>query len=783
VQLATINIQSRPLRLVYLVDNRDEILDAVKFYTHLWGGFANAIFPIPRNEKEVESLKFALSLISPDFVLSSQKLTDNLAKILEHFSSQYYCLDRDTITEFTEMSHWTDFQEFPHIIYLLNEKYPTFLQEGFVNFCDPDGKYSFEIALQEGILSQTYDKFLRERLKAQIFNHPQSIEQLIKTNFVLAFTKQALWLSKLELSKINTPGWWYSYYKWIRNDQGLYLFLDNAHNIEISCDYWNSGLVNKCNKILLPQKEFLENLDRSIDIILEIMPFLEYLYIITSLNMNEANDLAQQIKASFNKKQKDIHLEINYRSLKFNLIPARWYGDQPIRITQMVIKDNSIRFAPVIPSAYRNRNYLFGYDAEIYLDSGKKLFIPAPELSLTLKKLFYNPHNLHYNLYNTDRIRSKKLGAKNLTGITSIGEECKFYIPLDEDIIKQFLKDKGLELRINEHTRYAKGFIKHFGGILEAPFIIDKVGVDILRAFVKYKSDVKSLEWCKLQKFLGKECQHQQSEITNILDKKIPEFLEKALIFRGYSPDCPSCNLVNFYPLDRVKEFNECQGCGESFLLPLKSKITYKLNELASKLFETGGLAVLMTLNIFSMINCSSYIQLGGGLLKEGESKNFAEIDLFWLTEYGLTIVECKSIYQVNPHKIKNKIQETCEQLKKIITEVSPLIAAKVVVLSMATDLERSSLEDSFKECVELGKKDNIKIHLLLNWELFLEGEEKVNLTPEVIERFFPCHHNVEQLNVIEFKKNNPETTNPQTKPFIFNQKLLEQWRENIVKQ
>ncbi len=51
MKLASIDIQSRPLRLVYLVANREDILDAVTLYTHIWGGFANAIFPIPSNEQ------------------------------------------------------------------------------------------------------------------------------------------------------------------------------------------------------------------------------------------------------------------------------------------------------------------------------------------------------------------------------------------------------------------------------------------------------------------------------------------------------------------------------------------------------------------------------------------------------------------------------------------------------------------------------------------------------------------------------------------------------------
>lgn len=50
----TLKLNSRPLRLVYLVRNREDLINAVKLYTHVWGGAANAILPLPEDELEIK---------------------------------------------------------------------------------------------------------------------------------------------------------------------------------------------------------------------------------------------------------------------------------------------------------------------------------------------------------------------------------------------------------------------------------------------------------------------------------------------------------------------------------------------------------------------------------------------------------------------------------------------------------------------------------------------------------------------------------------------------------
>ncbi|MDJ0582781.1 MAG: hypothetical protein QNJ66_22615 [Crocosphaera sp.] len=200
--------------------------------------------------------------------------------------------------------------------------------------------------------------------------------------------------------------------------------------------------------------------------------------------------------------------------------------------------------------------------------------------------------------------------------------------------------------------------------------------------------------------------------------------------------------------------------------------ITYKLNELALKLFQTGGLAILMSINILSQIKWSSYTQLGGELTKQDETHNFAEVDLFWLTEHCLTIVECKSIYNNGDFenisdKVRQRIEDTYQQFKTLITDVAPLIDAKVAVLSIVTNIPDLIIIELLRvnELQNLGEENKIKIHLIINWELYINGEEKLDLItqrPQIMSRFFPHSYSIEELDTIKVEFYLKESHNKQ---------------------
>jgi hypothetical protein len=80
----TLKLTSRPLRLVYLVRNREDFQNAIMLYTHIWGGLTNAIIPIHENGQDIDILKQRIISINPDFIfISYAKTLESLYTILE----------------------------------------------------------------------------------------------------------------------------------------------------------------------------------------------------------------------------------------------------------------------------------------------------------------------------------------------------------------------------------------------------------------------------------------------------------------------------------------------------------------------------------------------------------------------------------------------------------------------------------------------------------------------------------------------------------------------------
>src|SRR5438876_1159246 len=96
-----LKIQSRPLRLGYLVSNRDDIIDAITLYTHTWGGISNVILPIPTTEQEAIEFTIALLRADPDCIfLPARGIKETVAhKPLEQSPARKQWISREIIEE------------------------------------------------------------------------------------------------------------------------------------------------------------------------------------------------------------------------------------------------------------------------------------------------------------------------------------------------------------------------------------------------------------------------------------------------------------------------------------------------------------------------------------------------------------------------------------------------------------------------------------------------------------------------------------------------------------
>ncbi|KAB8315942.1 hypothetical protein SD81_031970 [Tolypothrix campylonemoides VB511288] len=102
---AILKLKPRPLRLVYLVKTTTDLINAVTLYTHLWGGFSNAIFPVPNNTNQSALLQHALYSINPDYIfLPEEDLPVDLVEVLDQLPSCYLKLCSERVEDIVSIN-------------------------------------------------------------------------------------------------------------------------------------------------------------------------------------------------------------------------------------------------------------------------------------------------------------------------------------------------------------------------------------------------------------------------------------------------------------------------------------------------------------------------------------------------------------------------------------------------------------------------------------------------------------------------------------------------------
>ncbi|MBD2743861.1 hypothetical protein [Coleofasciculus sp. FACHB-1120] len=724
----TLKLNSRPLRLVYLVRNREDLINAVTLYTHVWGGAANPVLPIPENETEVDTFKLVLQWIDPDYIFVPREgISSDVDKVLEELPALKRPISNQEIqrhingsnSDLLLLSNGT----LSHMGFILPYIYPNLLNESGIRLIKPSGSFSFEIALQTGVSTQFYQDYLVGHLAAKVFSTPHTVEELIKVSLLTARLQSPVWLTMQRTTRRCDS---LNHYIMETNDEEtLCLFLDDGKDIGIATAFWNCRWLFPHNKLFLPREAFLKDIESHVSLIVEFMHSIRALFVTTPIAREDALTLCNILKHAFAAAGREILVKVTYRDFHFDAIPGTTSSGETLNFTRLITPDDSVRFEPPVPIGHEKTEFTFGYNAEVKLVSGRQLSMPSTQASSVL--LTNELWRIEFAESNKDNLGelwlrqdlTVRAAAKGVTGTALSGRECRFYIHLDNIVITRQLKDAGFEVRPNKHTRYAQGCIKRFGGFNNVINLINKQGADIIAALVTHKAEQGGLYRENLKSFLNKQRGLSQKEADNVLTQKLPLLLENGLVRRGYSLCCPTCNLTDWYSLEEVREFIACRGCAENFQLPLHGlQFTYKPNELAARLVKEGGLAVLMTAALFNQIPRSGFIQFGGELLRLGEKTNFAEVDLFWLTGNAFIIAECKSYNNID----QQGIVEITDSLEKTLN-VATLVDAQVVVLGVVTN--SSNLSELFAvvaDAAQKSKERGIGVHLALNGKLHLWG-------------------------------------------------------------
>jgi hypothetical protein len=449
---------------------------------------------------------------------------------------------------------------------------------------------------------------------------------------------------------------------------------------------------------------------------------------------DDAVDLANNIHIAFSRLEKNIFVKISHQNFGFIFHSGRVYSSKPIITTREISSlDKSIRFSPLIPSGYEDSNCVFGYDAEIEFSSGKSFSMPFTQSSAVLLSNWIEQVEYSENSTSSlsrdgqqQKTQPVRSANKGVTGIAVSNEECSIYIPESKEVIVRWLRSSGFLFQPNDHTRYAQGFIKRFGGFDKTRHLVNSGGTKIFVALGSDRARKCGFKCSEIASFLTNNFNLSNGDSKKIVDQHLPGLLESGLIYRGYPLKCSSCGLQDWYKLEKINEFVECAGCAEHFQLQnLRSlEFAYKPNELAARFLNTDGHAILSTAVFLSWLASSGHVQLGGDLKRLGESRLFAEIDLFILVRDVLILAECKSCRVVD----EAKANEMIEHLERVV-ETATLVNAGAVVLGIATTSIVCDLFSFVAAVAQTATSRGIGVHLLINDKFYLGGQEENQVT------------------------------------------------------
>lgn len=744
-QEVTLKLKPRPLRLVYLANITTDLINAVTLYTHLWGGFSNVIFPVPNGTDEAILLENALRSINPDYIfLPEEEIPNEVTEVLNQFPSYLLKLSSKRIEDIASLNDHlfglpiqtlNSFRlpEFPHILKVLNYIYRNPLSDSNICLMSDDSLFSFELFLQFGRPSNQYQGYLINHLNASSISI-SSIETLLKVSLLAAIGlfNSPVSITKAEIMYTESPGG-----SRVRDHEKVCnLFLYESDDINVAASFWNSRRldIGYSNKLILPKEEFIENLEECISTLSDFFPSMQEVKIYATLSHDDATALANNIHTIFDELERNIFVSVFYEDFGFDSHPGSVYSSKPIITTRKIdLLNKSIRFNPVIPSGYENTSCVFGYDVEIEFASGKSFSAPfmqstAVLLSNPIAQVEYseNCKNSPTQDWQKRKTQPVRPAQKGITGLAVSNEECHIYLPESKEIIARWLRKEGLVFQLNDHTRYAQGFIKRFGGFEKTVNLINAGGTKIFFALDADRAKQSGFKYSQIRDFLANMFNLNKGDAKKIVDQYLPELLEAELIYRGHPLKCPICGLEDWYKLEKVNEFTECAGCAENFQLQNLSSLefAYKPNELAARFLRSDGQAVLSTAVFFSWLASSGHIQLGGDLLQLGKRQACAEIDLFILVRNVLVLAECKSCRRVDEAQANDIINH----LERVI-ETAVLVQAKVVVLGVVTTSVSCDLHSLVTGVAQTAAQRDIGVHLLLNDRFYLWGERENEVT------------------------------------------------------
>jgi hypothetical protein len=160
----------------------------------------------------------------------------------------------------------------------------------------------------------------------------------------------------------------------------------------------------------------------------------------------------------------------------------------------------------------------------------------------------------------------------------------------------------------------------------------------------------------------------------------VQDLARDGVFLRGYTIQCPACDLTQWYPLDALSETMACAGCLSAIQPPPEAPFSYKLNELMVRGIQQGAVPVLLTILALSSLAQRSFLHAPGIEVRRGRVST--DIDLLASCDGELLLAECKDLRQGCSRESVREIGSTLEELAQIAEHVG----ARVIFLSSLMD-------------------------------------------------------------------------------------------------
>lgn len=213
--------------------------------------------------------------------------------------------------------------------------------------------------------------------------------------------------------------------------------------------------------------------------------------------------------------------------------------------------------------------------------------------------------------------------------------------------LNHHLENAGYRVSPNAKGRYIQGLIRLVGELSAMDFLHDDYMIRLLSNAQLRKG--KAFTYKQLQQLAIPE-----SDIDRFYTQ-MQTLSAKGLFLRGYSLQCPVCDLETWYDLSSVGEHVICQGCRFSFQMPLTLPFAYRPNRLLIEALKSGALTILLTALWLSEQDNSMQWQTES-VVHQGNI--MTDIDILATVNKELWLIECKDNFKVTDKALDDIIEQ-----------------------------------------------------------------------------------------------------------------------------